>query len=100
MDVFKQPSFQNIGYISIFMLLVFLYPVTFVFRDVIFKGRSIGKRILGLYVLDKNTNESATIKQRIIRNLFFFIYPIDGIILIATKESIGDKVVNTVVIKK
>ena len=100
MDVFKQPSFQNIGYISIFMLLVFLYPVTFVFRDVIFKGRSIGKRIFGLYVLDKNTNESATIKQRIIRNLFFFIYPIDGIILIATKESIGDKVVNTVVIKK
>lgn len=100
MDVFKQPSFQNIGYILIFMLLVFLYPVTFVFRDVIFKGRSIGKRVLGLYVFDKNTNESATIKQRIIRNLFFFIYPIDGIILIATKESIGDKFVNTVVIKK
>ena len=100
MDVFKQHSFQNIGYILIFMLLAFLYPVTFVFRDVIFKGRSIGKRVLGLYVFDKNTNESATIKQRIIRNLFFFIYPIDGIILIATKESIGDKIVNTVVIKK
>ena len=100
MDMFKQPSFQNIGYILIFMLLVFLYPVTFVFRDVIFKSRSIGKRIFGLYVLDKNTNEPASIKQRIIRNLFFFIYPIDGIILIATKESIGDKAVNTIVVKK
>ena len=100
MDMFKQPSFQNIGYILIFMLLVFLCPITFVFRDVIFKGRSIGKRIFGLYVLDKNTNEPASIKQRIIRNLFFFIYPIDGIILIATKESIGDKAVNTIVVKK
>ena len=100
MEVFKRPSFQNIGYILIFMLLVFLYPVTFVFRDVIFKGRSIGKRIFGLYVLDKNTNEPASIKQRIIRNLFFFICPVDGIILIVTKESIGDKAVNTTVVKK
>ena len=100
MDVFQRPSFQNICYILFFMLLVFLYPVTFVFRDVIFKGRSIGKRIFGLYVLDKNTNEPASIKQRIIRNLFFFIYPVDGIILIVTKESIGDKVVNTTVVKK
>ena len=70
------------------------------FRDVIFKGRSIGKHIFGLYVLDKNTNELASIKQRIIRNLFFFIYPVDGIILIASKESIGDKAVNTIVVKK
>ncbi len=83
-----------------FVLLVLLYPLLFVFRDVIFKGRSIGKRIFGLYVLDKNTNESASIKQRIIRNLFFFIYPVDGIIMIATKESIGDKICNTVVVKK
>ena len=69
------------------MLLCFfaiiLAFVAFVLRDVIFKGRSIGKRIFGLYVLDKNTNEPASIKQRIIRNLFFFIYPVDGIILLA-----------------
>lgn len=100
MDVFKRPSIQSVGYILIFMLLVFLYPITFVFRDVIFKGRSVGKRIFGLYVLDKNTNETASVKQRIIRNLFFFIYPVDGIILIVTKESIGDKIVNTFVVKK
>ena len=100
MDVFKRPSIQSVGYILIFVLLVFLYPVTFVFRDVIFKGRSIGKRIFRLHVLDKNTNETASTKQRIIRNLFFFIYPVDGIILLVTKESIGDKAVNTIVVKK
>ncbi len=100
MDVFNRPSIHNIGYILIFMLLVFLYPITFVFRDVIFHDRSVGKRIFGLYVIDKNTYQPASVKQRIIRNLLFFIYPVDGIVLIATKESIGDKIVNTVVIKK
>ena len=100
MNVFKTPSIQSVGYILIFVLLVFLYPVTFVFRDVIFKGRSIGKRIFRLHVLDKNTNETASTKQRIIRNLFFFIYPVDGIILLVTNESIGDKAVNTIVVKK
>lgn len=100
MDVFKRPSIQNIGYILIFMLLAFLYPVTFVFRDVIFKGRSIGKRIFGLHVLDKDTKEHASVKQRIIRNFFFVILVIDGIVLISTKESIGDKIVNTIVVKK
>ena len=99
-DFARYPSVQNAGVALLFVLLVLLYPVLFVFRDVIFKGRSIGKRIFGLYVLNKTTNEPASIKQRIVRNLFFFIYPVDGIILIATKESIGDKVVNTVVIKK
>lgn len=100
MDFFKQPTVQSGGFILVFILLVFLYPITFVLRDVIFKGRSIGKRLFGLYVLDKNTNEQASVKQRIIRNLFFFIYHVDGIVLLATKESIGDKIVNTIVVKK
>ena len=100
MDMLKYPSILNMGYLLILMLLVSLFPIVFVFRDLIFKGRSIGKRIFGLHILDKNTNEPASVKQKIIRNLFFFIYPVDGIVLIATKESIGDKVVNTVVVKK
>ena len=100
MEVFKRPSFENIGYILIFILLVFLYIITFVFRDVIFMGRSVGKRIFRLFVLDKNTNEKASVSQRIMRNLFFFIYPVDGIVLIITKESIGDKIANTIVVNK
>ncbi len=100
MEVFKRPSFENIGYILIFILLVFLYIIAFVFRDVIFMGRSVGKRIFRLFVWDKNTNEKASVSQRIIRNLFFFIYPVDGIVLIITKESIGDKIANTIVVNK
>lgn len=99
-DCLTRPSFQNAGVLLILLALILLYPVLFVFRDVIFKGRSIGKRIFGLYIIDKSTNQPALMKQRIIRNLFFFIYPVDGIILLATKESIGDRLVNTAVIKK
>ncbi|MBQ6717937.1 MAG: RDD family protein [Clostridia bacterium] len=99
MDVFKRPSIQNLGYILIMMLLVFLYPVIFVFRDLIFRGRSVGKRLFKLHILDKNTNEIASKKQKIIRNLFFFLYFVDGIVLISTKESIGDRIANTIVVK-
>lgn len=99
-SMIKQSSVQSVGYILIFMLLVFLYPVTFVLRDLLFKGRSVGKRIFKLHVLDKRTHEAASKKQKCIRNLFFFIYPIDGIILLSTKESIGDKVANTIVVSK
>ena len=75
-DFARYPTLQNAGVALLFVLLVFLYPVLFVFRDVIFNGRSIGKRIFGLYVLEKNTNEPASIKQRIIRSLFFFFIPL------------------------
>jgi uncharacterized RDD family membrane protein YckC len=82
------------------MLLAGLCVFLFVFRDVILRVRSIGKRILGLYVLDKKTMEPASVGKRIVRNLFFFAYLVDFFILLITKESIGDKIVRTVVVKK
>lgn len=91
---------QNADYPLIFIFLVLLIPATFVFRDVIFKGRSVAKRIFGLHIIDKSTNGPASVQQRIVRNPFFPIYFIDGIILIATKESVGDKVTNTMVVGK
>lgn len=100
MDMFKQPSLQNIGYILIFILLIFLYPITFVSRDVIFKGRSLGKRILGLYVYDKNSLGEASVKQLFLRNIFFFLYFIDGIVLLVSGQTIGDRVAGTLVISK
>lgn len=81
-------------------IVVAITPIVFVFRDVISpKGRSIGKRMFELNILNKSSNEPASAKQKIVRNLFFLIYFIDGIVMIVTKESIGDKVANTVVVK-
>lgn len=98
-DYFGRATVSNIWFIVCFLLLIILFPVVFVLRDVIWNGRSIGKRIFGLYVIDKRTNVPATCNQRIIRNLFFFIYLVDGIILLASKESLGDRVANTAVIR-
>ncbi len=82
-------------YLSFFIIIAAL--VAFVLRDVIFKGRSLGKRIFELNIYDQRTRMPASVKQRIKRNIFIMIYPIDGIVLLATGTSIGDRVANTVV---
>ncbi len=86
------------------VLLMFLVIVSafgvFALRDVIFKGRSLGKRIFGLYVYDQKTLVGADAKQRFLRNLFFFLYFIDGILLLATGRTIGDRVAGTVVMSE
>ena len=86
-------------YALIFVLFVLSFPVIFVLRDVIFKGRSIAKRIFRICVIDNKTNVLPSKQKLIIRNLFFFIYPIEAIMLIATSKSIGDMVTNTTIVK-
>ena len=96
------------GYISTFLqsevliILVLFSTVIFalgifIARDVIFKGRSLGKRILGLYVYNKKSLTPASKKQCFLRNIFLCLCLIDGIILLAMGETIGDIVANTFV---
>ena len=85
-------------YALIFVLFVLSFPTLFVVRDVLFKGRSIAKRIFKLRVIDNETNELPEKRKLVIRNLFFFIYPVEAILLIATDKSIGDMTTNTTVI--
>ena len=80
-------------------IVVFFMPIVFVLRDVISKGRSFGKQMFELNILNKSSNDPASAKQKIVRNLFFVIFLIDGIVMLVTKESIGDKVANTIVVK-
>ncbi len=85
-------------------LLAFLFMIlsfaAFILRDVIFKGRSLGKRIFGLYVYDKNSLEKASAKQCFLRNIFLIIFQIDGILLLATGKTVGDRVAGTLVMTK
>lgn len=82
------------------LLLLFLPLIMFILRDVIFKGRSLGKRIFGLYVYDKNSLEKASAKKCFLRNIFLIIFQIDGIILLATGKTAGDRVAGTLVMTK
>ena len=88
--------------IMIFLTLLFilLYPVIFVLRDILCGGRSVAKRIFKLHVVDLSTNTLPSKKKLIIRNLFFFIYPINAVLLIWKKQTLGDMVTETTVICK
>lgn len=44
--------------------------------------------------------EAASTRQRAIRNLFFFLYLFDGIILLASGQTIGDHAAGTVVLSQ
>ena len=89
------------AFVAIFMILVILsYPICFILRDMIIKGRSLGKRIMGLVVLDKQTGEKAKASKCALRNLFVFIVQIDLLVMLITGTSIGDLAANTVVVPK
>ncbi len=86
-----------------FLLAVFvmmLFPMFVALRDLVFAGRSIGKRIFGLTVLNKQTAEKAKAWQIFVRDLFFFAVQVDLIVMLVTGRSIGDFVANTVVVPK
>ena len=87
-------------YALIFVLGVISLPLLFVFRDVLCNGRSVAKRIFKLCVIDNATNAKPTRRKLIIRNLFFFIYPAEAIMLLAINKTLGDMVTNTTVVKK
>lgn len=82
----------------LFVLFVLSYPTIFVLRDVIFKGRSIAKRMLGLRIVDVHTNASPSKSKLILRNLFFVLYPIEAILLLVTDQTLGDMASKTTVV--
>ncbi len=81
-------------------MIILSFPVLFILRDIVWKGRSLGKRIFGLVVLDRQTGEKAKVSQRFIRGIFMLLLYIDALILLVTGRSIGDMAANTVVVLK
>ncbi len=59
------------------VLLVLLFPL---FRDVIFGGASLGKRIMGLRIVKKGTREKPSVGALILKNLTFCFVSIEAIL--------------------
>ncbi len=89
---------QTVSLMLIFVIL--LYLGCFVLRDFIFCGRSLGKRIMGLAVIDRQTGMQANAGKCALRNLFIFIVHIDAIFMLASGMTIGDRAAHTVVVRK
>lgn len=91
-----------------FLSLICSFLLFFGFRDFVFFGRSLGKRIFGMVVLDKKTGNEARIKKRLLRNIITFVFMsysvpficVDAIIMLVRGQSVGDSVAGTVVVEK
>ncbi len=88
------------SHILLLMLLMLSYPICFVLRDLIFGGRSLGKRIMGLTILDKKTGATPKKTTLFIRNIFLFIVHIETVIMLVTGLTLGDRAAHTVVVRK
>ena len=82
------------------MFLILGYPVGFVLRDLIFGGRSLGKRIMGLTVLDKKTGAAPKKTALFLRHIFFVIVHVEAVIMLITGLTLGDRAAHTVVVRK
>lgn len=105
MEIFRQngllESAQAIEpFIPILLITMAMYPVGVALRDFIFNGRSLGKRICGLVILDVKTATKPKLLKTILCDLFFFLFQIDFVILLASGKTIGDFVAHTVVVNK
>lgn len=78
--------------------LIIAFPVCFVLRDFLFRGRSIGKRLFNLTILDRRTLQPLTAKQLVTRNLLFILYFLDVIVLLISGSSLGDRAVGALVV--
>lgn len=76
------------------------YSVLLLLRDFLCGGTSLGKRILGLRVIDCTTHKKTPALKRILRCLFFIILPVDAITMFIEGRSLGDRVANTIVVSK
>lgn len=64
---------------------VYGIPILLV-RDVIFGGRSLGKIIMGLKIVDVKTNKRASIWKLIVRNITSPIWFVDAIIIFSNNS--------------
>lgn len=93
------PSNEEFPYL-IFISLIIIYSLI---SDGLFPtGQSIGKKIMGLYVVRNDNEEPCGIVRSIFRNLTYLLGVVDFIFLVFRKDKrrLGDLIANTKVVVK
>lgn len=86
------PSDNSVPMLAMW-LVVLIYTLL---ADGMFKGQSIGKKVLGLYVVNTKTNEPCTYTQSAFRNITYLLGFIDLIFLLGSeRRRIGDRLAST-----
>jgi uncharacterized RDD family membrane protein YckC len=63
-----------------------------------FTGKSIGRYVAKISVVDKTSRETISPMKAFIRNLFLLVWPIELIVLLFKGERIGDLITNSTVV--
>lgn len=92
-------TFGDIISIIIACTAIVTFVICFVLRDYLFNGRSIGKRICKLTVLDANTLSTPSAKQLIVKGVLL-LFPLDCFFLIFSGKSLGERASCTIVMRK
>ena len=78
--------------------LVLLWVLYMLFRDSV-RGQSIGKRLLGLRVVERDTGHPCTWQRSLVRNATLAIFPIDLLFgLSEERRRLGDRFAGTMVV--
>ena len=77
--------------------------VAFVLRDAIFRGRSVGKRLFGLYVVDEEALQPVRGKPAALKNILNLVGPllyVDALCLLITGKTLGERISKTAVLSQ
>jgi len=82
------------------LVIILLAPFYLYLNKDFYRGKSLAKRVLGFQVVAVRTGQPASEVQCFLRNLTFFIWPIEVFIsLISPKRRMGDILAHTKVIQ-
>lgn len=91
---------MNISIISVLSFLLSFF-IMIIFKDVVWKNASIGKKIFKLIVVNNESTETSNnMIVHIKRNVTLLLLPIEVILIIVNNRRIGDIFANTSVIQK
>lgn len=79
---------------DMFLMIIFLLLL---FKDIIFKNASIGKKIMNIEIRRYN-NKLPNLTTIILRNAFLILWPIEILIFLIYNKSIGDMIFGTRII--
>ena len=93
--IIRLEFFLSLGETETILIVFLIQSILLIFKDII----KIGKRIMHLEVIDKETGKKASWYKRIYRNIpLVFLYPIELILGVCSRR-IGDKMAKTAVEK-
>lgn len=81
---------------KIYAVILIISTFSLYLKD-IFRGQSIGKRILKIKVVDFDYN-SPNVLQLILRNITLFIWPVEALLFLLDRPRIGDRIAKTKVV--